>query len=103
MKGLVTLLWDGLPSHRAGQTKQFIKTQKHWLKVHRFPPYAPELNPPEYLWSASKSKDLAGLYVDAINDLDAHIRKSKRRFQRRSDILKGFLKKSGLFDKELST
>lgn len=103
LEGLVILLWDGLPAHRAKKTKQFIKEQKQWLRVYRFPPYAPELNPVEYLWSASKSKDLAGLYAGTINDIDAHIKNSKRRFQRHPDILISFLKKSKLFKGELST
>ena len=99
----VILLWDGLMPHRARSTNEYLKAQRHWLRTYRFPPYAPELNPPEYLFSASKSKDLAGLYVDTIDDIDGHIRNSKRRLQRRPDLLTGFLKASGLFRKELST
>lgn len=103
VKGKVILLWDGLTPHTAKETKLFLKSQRHWLIVKRFPAYAPELNPVEYLWSAAKAKDLAGLYVDAIDNLDAHIRNSKRRCQRRPNLLTGFLKRSGLFAKELST
>lgn len=102
-KRFVILLWDGLLPHRAKETKKFLKTQSHWLEAKRFPAYAPELNPPEYLWSSLKSKDLAGLYVGTIDDIDTHIRNSKRRFQRRPNFLQGCLKKSGLFKKELST
>lgn len=103
MRGRVILLWDGLMPHRAGNTKRFLKEQRHWLTAYRFPPYAPELNPPEYLFAASKSKDLAGLYVGTIDDIDAHIKNSKRRFQRHPNLLTGFLKESTLFEKELST
>lgn len=103
MKGRVILLWDGLTPHRARRTKEFLKTERHWLQVYRFPAYAPELNPPEYLFSALKSKDLAGLYVDTIDDIDAHIKNGKRRFQRHPRLLTGFLKESTLFEKELST
>lgn len=103
VRGCVILLWDGLMPHRAKATKAFARIQRHWLTVYRFPPYAPELNPPEYLFSASKSKDLAGLYVGTIDDIDAHIKSSKRRFQRHPNLLTGFLKESTLFEKELST
>ena len=103
VRGRVILLWDGLTPHRARRTKEFLKAQRHWLTAYRFPPYAPELNPPEYLFSASKSKDLAGLYVGTIDDIDAHIKSSKRRFQRHPNLLTGFLKESTLFGKELST
>lgn len=103
VRGRIILLWDGLTPHRARNTRIFLKTQRHWLNVYRFPAYAPELNPPEYLFSASKSRDLAGLYVDTIDDIDVHIKNSKRRFQRHPNLLTGFLKESTLFKKELST
>jgi len=103
VKGRILLVWDGLTPHWAKETKLFIRSQKHWLTVKRFPSYAPELNPVEYLWSASKSKDLAGLYVNTIDDMDIHIKNSKRRFQRHPDLLTGFLKESALLEKELST
>jgi transposase len=103
VRGCVILLWDGLAPHRARSTKIFLKTQRHWLKTYRFPPYAPELNPPEYLFSASKARGLAGLYVGAVDDIDARIKSSKRRFQRHPNLLTGFLKESTLFEKELST
>lgn len=103
LKGRVLLLWDGLTPHHARKTKEFVRSQRHWLKAYRFPAYAPELNPPEYLFSSSKSRDLAGLYLGTIDDIDARIKSSKRRFQRNPNLLTGFLKESTLFEKELST
>lgn len=103
VRGALILVWDGLPAHRSRLTRAFLKTQASWLTVYRFPAYAPELNPVEYLWSAGKNKELANLCVDTINDIDTHIRSYKRRVQRHPHLLSGFLKKSGLFQKELST
>src|SRR3989344_5389118 len=40
----LVLLWDGLPAHRAKVVRRFIEENRHWLTVHRFPAYAPELN-----------------------------------------------------------
>lgn len=34
----VTLLWDGLPSHRSGAVKRFIASERHSLVVNRFLP-----------------------------------------------------------------
>lgn len=96
-------MWDGLPAHRARATRLFLKTRSGRLETHRFPAYAPELNPPEYLFSALKSRHFAGLYANTIDEIDIHIKSGKRRLQRRPDILKGFLKESGLFKRELST
>lgn len=103
VKGTVILLWDSLSAHTSGETTEFLKNQKDWLTVKRFPTYAPELNPPEYLWSTMKGRDLANLSPNKIKDLDIHIYNSKKRIQRRPDLLNGFLKESSLFKKELSS
>lgn len=102
LRGIIFLLWDGLKTHTSKETRAFLKTQRHWLRIYRFPAYAPELNPTEYLWSVGKNKDLVHLHVDTVNDLDTHIRRYKRRISSRPDLLTGFLKRSTLFKKELS-
>ena len=53
------LIWDGLPAHRSKKVVAYINSQKHWLRVERYPAYAPELNPVELLWSPMKTKDLS--------------------------------------------
>ena len=50
----VTLIWDGLPSHRSRAMQPFIKSQRHWLVVERLPPYAYDLNPVEQVWATSR-------------------------------------------------
>ena len=64
--GPVVVLWDGLPCHRSSETQRHIASQASWLKVERFPAYAPELNPLEYLWSALKSKDMANYCAPCV-------------------------------------
>jgi transposase len=51
----VTLLWDGLPSHRSKKMKTYLASQRRWLVVERLPAYAPELNPVEKLWANLKA------------------------------------------------
>lgn len=91
------LFWDGLPAHRAKITQRFLKTQKSWLKVVRLPAYAPELNPPEYLWSAMKAKDVANLRPEGLGAVRKAVRRGYRRIRRQPDLLVGFLNASGLF------
>jgi len=97
IKGKLILLWDRLPTHCSKELKDFLKTQKHWLTIKWFPPYAPELNPLEYFFSTGKQKDLANLYADTLVDVDKAILRYKRRIRRHPDLLIGFLKASGLF------
>lgn len=102
IKGRLILLWDRLPSHRSKEMKEFLATQKEWLSVEWLPPYAPELNPLEYLWSTGKQKDLANLYTETFSDIDIAIKRYKQRIKRHPKLLTGFLKTSSLFTKELT-
>ena len=62
----VTLIWDGLPSHRSRAMQAFIKSQRRWLVVERLPAYAPDLNPVEQVWGNLKGTELANLCPDTI-------------------------------------
>jgi transposase len=50
----VTLIWDGLPSHRSTVMKDWITTKSSWLTVERLPGYAHDLNPIEMVWATSR-------------------------------------------------
>lgn len=91
------LFWDGLPAHRAKIVEQFLKNQTMWLKVVRMPAYAPELNPPEYLWAAMKAKDVGNLRPKGLSVVSRAVSKGHRRIRRQPNLLIGFLKASGLF------
>lgn len=95
-RGPLILVWDRLAVHRARAVKEYIASCPR-LAAEHFPPYAPELNPVEYVWATGKNHDLANLYPDGLRDLDRHIRNMKKRLKRRIDLLQGFLKKSSLF------
>jgi transposase len=64
----VTLIWDGLPSHRSRAMRRFIATQRHWLVVEPLPPYAYDLNPVEQVWGNLKGTELANLCPDTIDE-----------------------------------
>ena len=100
--GRFILLWDGLPVHRAKLVKKVIEENKSWLSVHRFPAYAPELNPQEGQWSSLKRKDLGNYCPPTMKALAAKVRRGIRRMRRNDILLKGFLLNSGLWSvKEL--
>jgi transposase len=62
----VTLIWDGLPSHRSKAMQAWIALQRSWLVVERLPAYAPDLNPVELLWGNVKGVELANLCPETI-------------------------------------
>ena len=92
------LFLDGLPAHRAKKVKIWVQQNKSWLTAYRFPAYAPELNPIEYVWSSSKSRDLANVCPKDMAELEKRIKKSMKRINRSKTILYGCLKASSLFN-----
>ncbi len=64
----VTVLWDGLPSHRSRAMKAFIVSQRSWLVVEPLPGYAHDLNPVEMIWGNLKASELANLCPDTIEE-----------------------------------
>lgn len=90
------LIWDGLPAHRARKVVAYIKANRHWLRVERYPAYAPELSPVEFIWSPMKTKDLAHVPPQGFAHLKSLICKSFRRIKRNKVLLKQCLKKAGV-------
>lgn len=64
----VTLIWDGLPSHRSKKMKAFVATQRRWLRVEQLPGYAHDLNPVELVWGNLKAVELANLCPDSTDE-----------------------------------
>jgi len=90
------LIWDRLPAHRSKGVASYIQSQASWLRLEYYPPYAPELSPVEFMWSAMKGKDLAQIPPKGFKHLKRMVRKSVKRIRSNSSLLKGFLKKAGV-------
>lgn len=90
------LIWDSLPAHKAGIVMKYIASQKHWLRVERYPSYAPELSPVELLWSPMKTKDLAHTPPKGLKHLKRLVRRSFRRIKNDQALLKNCLRKAGV-------
>ena len=92
--GPVVLVWDGLNTHVSRAMRELIGA-RDWLTVFRLPPYAPELNPVEPVWSSLK-RSLANLVKQDIGQLTALVRTRLRRMQYQPGLLEGFLAKPRL-------
>jgi hypothetical protein len=46
--------------------RDWLATQRHWLRVERLPADAPELNPVEYRWANLKAVELANFAGDTV-------------------------------------
>jgi transposase len=53
LRGPVVLLWDSGRQHRGVLVQHFLQAHPR-LSTYRFPGYAPELNPDEFVWNHLK-------------------------------------------------
>jgi transposase len=51
----VMLVVDGHPAHKANIVKDYIAQMAGQLELHFLPPYAPDLNPDEFVWNYMKT------------------------------------------------
>ncbi len=95
MRGPFVLVWDRGRSH----THQLVRT---WLATHPrchivwFPPYAPDLNPVELLWSYLKYGRLANFAPNTIQDIRTTVDRERRRLGRHPELLRSFFRHSAL-------
>jgi len=58
-RGKVFLVVDGHPSHRAKVVAKHVAACRGDLELHFLPPYAPDLNPDEFVWQYAKTNGAA--------------------------------------------
>jgi DDE superfamily endonuclease len=92
----VVLLWDGLSSHWSYKMRAHLDKQCHWLEVERLPPYAPELNPVEYLWANLKGAELANFTGDTVAEVADQAQGGIQRVCDSDSLVLGFLAHTGL-------
>jgi transposase len=70
LRGAALVIWDRSPIHRRGDVQEFIAAvgAKN-LVVELLPPYAPDLNPVEWLWRHLKDEEMANLTCLDLEEL----------------------------------
>ena len=81
------LLWDGAAIHRRKRVPDDLASTKGRVRAERLPPYAPELNPVEYLWAHRKSHAIANLITSRAWELSFEATAALRKRRRRPSIL----------------
>nr|WP_308200296.1 IS630 family transposase [Kibdelosporangium philippinense] len=92
----VTLIWDGLPAHRSAAMKEWLATQRHWLRVEPLPGYAPDLNPMETVWGNVKARELANLCPDTLDEAHTAAQTGLERVGSSYQLCFNFLDHTGL-------
>jgi transposase len=92
----LTLIWDGLPSHRSKVMKAWIAEQRSWLVVEQLPAYGHDLNPVELIWANLKASELANLCPDTIDEAALYADQGLDRIGDDADLPFAFLRHCGL-------
>jgi putative transposase len=90
-----TLLWDRHRPHRAKNVQTWLAARKR-IVVEWLPPYAPDLNPVECVWSHTKYGDLANFAPDCLRTLEHAVVTSLSQTRSRRDLFEGFFHGAGL-------
>ncbi len=96
LRGPVVVLWDRLAGHLSGPARGFAAQNPRFYFVF-LPPYAPQLNPVEGVWSWLKRNPLANYAPFDATELNRRAHRHACALQRRPKLLRAFLKHSPLF------
>jgi transposase len=90
------VVWDRLPAHRSRLVGEFLDSLQGQIAVEYLPPYAPELNPVEYLWGYWKHHQLPNVCAKELWDLTDRARQTLKRLRHRPRLITAFWKQSTL-------
>lgn len=65
----IALIWDRLAAHIGEPVAAWLMRNRHRVRAHLLPPYAPELNPAELIWGHTKSNPLANFAPSQLEEL----------------------------------
>lgn len=91
------IIWDGLKAHRSRLVKQYLDGLNGEVAVAFLPPYAPDLNPVEYLWAWLKRHAMANYCPESFVELTDTARSKLRGAQKRGSLIAAFWKQAELF------
>jgi transposase len=94
IRGPVILLWDGSSIHQGPEIEKILRDHPR-LSCERFPSYAPELNPDEWVWRHLKHR-LANGRPDNLDELMDTLCQLTTEARKRKDLMVSFVTASKL-------
>lgn len=91
------VVWDGLPAHRSRLVRDYIASLNGRIEIEYLPPYAPELNPVEFIWAYWKQHELPNVCPKDFWSLNQDARRTLRRMRRRPRLIAAFWKQASLW------
>ena len=95
LPGRIVVIWDRLHQHRGKELRDYVAKCPR-LTLEYLPPYAPELNPVEYLWSSLKAHRLANHGIPTIEQLQDLVVGESTAIRASQELLRSFVRHSPL-------
>jgi len=87
---MIFLIVDGHPAHKAKSVTRFIESAKDRLRLFFLPPYSPELNPDERVWSDVKGNAVGRKKITSPKDLHGAVISHLRLIQKSPDRVRSY-------------
>lgn len=86
----VFLVVDGHPAHTANRVKAYVQSLGGRLELHFLPPYAPDLNPDEFVWSYMKNNGVSKKPLKKNESLRERIEADLRKIHNNRKLVRSF-------------
>ena len=94
--GLLLVIWDGAPIHRAQVVQDFLAGgAAARLHLAQLPGYAPDLHPDEGIWHYLTHGELRNVGSDDLAELRAELRVAVHRLRHKRRVLRGCIAQCG--------
>jgi transposase len=91
----IDLVWDNLSAHKSPIVKEVLANHPR-LTLHALPPYAPDLNAVEGVWSLTKYHRMANHAIGEVEALHTEAKKHLDDIAREPDLLRSCFAGAGL-------
>ena len=86
----IIVVADNASSHKSNLIKGFVESNKQRFALYHIPPYSPDLNPDEHIWSYLKTYELKAHQAQSVIDLKKLANKKLQKIQRNQTLIKSF-------------
>jgi transposase len=88
--GPVYLVVDGHPAHKANAVKTYLQELAGRLELYFLPPYAPDLNPDEFVWAYMKTNGVSKKPLQKNESLTKRVESDLAKIKGSRKLVKSF-------------
>ena len=90
------VIWDGSPIHKRAEVKDFVEEAGGAIHLEPLPPYAPDLNPVEWMWRHLKLVEMANRTCLDLELLHRELHLALGRLREKRRLVPSFFEGAGL-------